>query len=159
MNFFIAKLLSLSIISFSFFSVSNYAQNKPDILTKKFVGIGYEVKSKESKIPTKWDKEQFQMLSKQVYKIKRQKPMKGDWNNVYPRFEVVEEVYENEEKAETRNRRIAEKPPNLPVEREEYWMVSGFQHGKKVYFISTDAIVFYEMMDEFIEKFQSAIKE
>ena len=145
------------VLCFLFDCNSIFAQVKPEIMTKKFTQIGYQTKSKENQTPSDWEKEQFQMLSKTVYKVKRITPLKGS-QKMYPRFEVTEEVYENEENAKLRAARIREKPPNLPIEREEYWMVSGFRHKNIIYFTSTDAVLFYEGIGEFMQKFQNVIK-
>lgn len=134
-----------------------YVSAKPDKLTEAFAKIAYRVKSQSEESPTDWEKEQFQMLSKRLYRVKRTTAHKSN-RQLFPRFEVVEEIYADEEKAVARFRRIREKPPNLNIERREYWMVNGFRAGEKVYFISTDAVIFYEGLGELTQKLEDALE-
>lgn len=128
-----------------------------DGLTKAFAEISYRVESRSEASPTVWEKEQFQMSGKRIYKVKRTTAMK-DNKQFFPRFEVVEEIYADEEKAVARVNRIGEKPPHLSGERTEYWMVDGFRKKEKVYFISTDAAIFYADLGKFTEKLEAALK-
>jgi hypothetical protein len=153
----ILTLIFCICLIFSLFGVV-FGQMKPENFTKKIASIGYQLKSSENKTISDWEKNQFQMLSKTVYKIKRRTALKAGQSKMYPRFDISQEVYANEALAKLRATRISAKPPDLPIEQREYWMVSGFRHKNIVYFISTDAIIFYEMMGEFVKKFEKAVK-
>lgn len=159
----VVVILRISMIGFLLFGGFGCVvkQNKPqaaaseivsDPLTRTFAEMDYQVKSKRSESPTDWEKEQFQMSGKTVYSVKRRTMLEGVWKDVYPRFEVTEEVFADEQSAEARLERIQEKPPNLPVEQDYYWMVTGFQRQKNVYFIQTDGTIFEESMKDFAGK-------
>jgi hypothetical protein len=77
--------------------------------------------------------------------------------NTFPRYIVIEEVYDTEYLAAKRLERIQEKPPNPPIEEQEYWMVTGFRHGRNIYFIQTDAIVFLYYMKDFADNLAKEI--
>ena len=92
------------------------------------------------------------------YQVKRRTSVKEE-AYTFPRYTVIEEVYENEELAAKRLERIQEKPPNLSGEYAEYWIVTGFQHQKNVYFMQTDSVMFSYYMDDFAGKLAKEISK
>ncbi|HEX8247577.1 MAG TPA: hypothetical protein VF599_05290 [Pyrinomonadaceae bacterium] len=109
-------------------------------------------------LPGEWLKTQFQTLWTRGYQIKRRTSVK-EQADTFPRYTVVEEVYETGDLAANRLKRIQEKPPNLPVEEQEYWIVTGFQHQKNVYFVQTDSVLFSYYMKDFAAKLNEKLQQ
>ncbi len=130
---------------------AQYSGEKSKLSTEIFEKINYKVKNFSEKPPSEWHKEQFQAIWTRNYFVKRRTSVK-EATNTFPRYDVVEEVYETEDLAKKRLARIQEKPINLPVEQEYYWIVTGFQHQKNVYFIQTDSSLFSYYMGDFADK-------
>jgi hypothetical protein len=132
--------------------------DKSKLSANVFENLDYQVKSFGEDPPDDWHKQNFQTLWTRDYQVKRQTSLK-EQSNTFPRYTVVEEVYETEELAAVRFKRIQDKPPGLPVEQREYWIVTGFQYGKNVYFIQTDSVLFSYYMEDFAEKLAAEINK
>lgn len=130
---------------------TQYAGEKSKLSAEVFEKLDYQVKSIGESLPDEWRKEQFQTAWIRSYQIKRRTSLK-EQAYTFPRYTVVEEVYETENLAADRLKRIQEKPPNLSAEYAEYWIVTGFQSRKNVYFIQTDSVLFSYYMKDFANK-------
>ncbi len=135
-----------------------YLGDKSKLSAEIFEKLGYQVESFNENLPTEWHKEQFQTLWSRSYLVKNRTSLEEQLNT-FPRYTVIEEVYDNAESAAERVKKIKEQPPNLPVEQQYYWMVTGFQHQKNVYFIQTDAAVFNYYMKDFADKLAEEVRK
>ena len=135
-----------------------YFGDKSNLSAAIFEKLGYQVKSFTEGNPSEWHKENFQTLWSRTYQVKNQTSLK-EQANTFTRYMVVEEVYANTELADERLKRIQEKPPDLTLETQYYWMVTGFQYQKNVYFIQTDAVVFNYYMGDFADKLAKEIRK
>jgi hypothetical protein len=137
---------------------AQYSGEKSRVSPEVFENIDYKVKSFSEKPPSEWHKTQFQTIWTRTYSVKRRTSVK-EQAKTFPRYDVVEEIYETEDSAKQRLERIQEKPPNLPIEQQEYWIVTGFQYQKNVYFIQTDSSLFSYYMSDFADKLAKEIKK
>ena len=135
-----------------------YVGDKSRLSAEVFEKLGYQVKSFTEGNPSEWHKEKFQTLWSRSYQVKNRTSLK-EQANTFPRYTVVEEVYDNAELAAERLKGIQEKPPDLTVETQYYWMVTGFQHQKNVYFIQTEAVIFDYYMKDFADILAEEIKK
>jgi hypothetical protein len=131
---------------------------KSKLSAEVFESLDYNVKNFGEGLPGEWLKTQFQTLWTRGYQIKRRTSVK-EQADTFPRYTVVEEVYETGDLAANRLKRIQEKPPNLPVEEQEYWIVTGFQHQKNVYFVQTDSVLFSYYMKDFAAKLNEKLQQ
>ena len=127
---------------------SKFFGEKSQLSAKLFEKLDYQVKDFSEGAADEWHKQQFQTLRQRVYKVKRTTPVKEE-SSTFPRFTVVEEIYETEDLAARRLEKIQDKPPNLPIEQQEYWIVTGFQNKENVYFIQTDSVLIGYYMQDF----------
>lgn len=132
-----------------------YSGEKSKLSAEVFEKIDYKVKEFGEGAPDDWHKAQFQTVWQRSYFVKRNTSVKES-ENTYPRFWVCEEVYETENLAAKRLQRIKDKPPEFIDE--EYWIVTGFQQQKNVYFIRTDSVLFSYYMKDFADQLAAAIK-
>ncbi len=152
----------LAVIIFCFGCNSNYRVEpkfhgeKSKLSAELFEKLDYNVKSFGENLPDDWRKSQFQTVWKRGYFVKRRTSVKES-ANTFPRYDVVEEVYETEELAANRVKKIKDRPPEFI--NEEYWIVTGFQHQKNVYFIQTDSVMFSYYMDDFAGKLAKEISK
>jgi len=163
----IAFVLAGAVLCFSCgsrFGVSDPDQNsrflgpRSNLSPEIFEKLGYQVKSFDEGPASDWHRDQFHTLWSRNYFVKNRTSLK-EQAATFPRYTVIEEVYETEDQAASRVERIQEKPPDLPIEEREYWMVTGFRRGRNVYFIQTDAAVFLSYMKDFAEKLAGEIPE
>jgi hypothetical protein len=133
-----------------------YHGEKSKLSTEIFEKLDYKVKEFGESQPGDWHKTQFQTVWQRSYFVKRNTSVKES-EKTYPRFHVREEVYETEDLAAKRIKRIEEKPPEFI--NEEYWIVTGFQHQKNVYFIRTDSVLFSYYMKDFADKLAAEIQK
>ena len=144
-NYKIRSVLSVILLCLScnsnFKVEAQLKSEKSKLSAKVFEKLDYKVKEFSENSPDDWHKSQFQTLWAINYRVKRRTSVK-EQTKTFPRYTVIEEVYETEELASKRLERIHEKPPNLPIEQLEYWIVTGFQNKKTVYFIQTDSVLF-----------------
>jgi hypothetical protein len=157
------KFLSiLAIAILCFYCISNpkneiqYNGEKSKLSKDVFKKLDYKVKEFSDSLPDEWHKTQFQTVWQRTYFVKRNTSVKEE-ENTYPRFWVREEVYETEDLAAERLKRIEDKPPQFI--NEEYWIVTGFQHQKNVYFIRTDSVLFSYYMKDFADKLAAEIQK
>ena len=155
----IGFILALAAIFVGCRSVSEaqikYDGEKSKLPTKVFEKLDYKVKEFGESLPDDWHKTQFQTLWNRTYFVKRNTSVKES-ANTYPRFWVREEIYETEDLAAERLKRIEDKPPEFS--NEEYWIVKGFQNQKNIYFIRTDSVLFSYYMDDFADKLAAQIE-
>jgi hypothetical protein len=134
-----------------------YNGDKSKLSAEVFEKLDYQIKNFGEAPPDDWKKAEFRTVWVRNYQVKRNTSLQ-EAQNTFPRFTVVEEVYENEESAAKRLERIQEKPPDLQPEDREYWMVTGFRNQKNIYFIQTDSAMFSYYMDDFAGKLAEEIK-
>jgi hypothetical protein len=137
---------------------AQYTGEKSKISPEVFEKLDYKVKSFSEKSPSEWHKTQFQTIWTRTYFVKRRTSVK-EMSHTYPRYDVIEEIYETEDLAKQRLERIQEKPPNLSIEQQEYWIVTGFRHQKNIYFIQTDSSLFSYYMSDFADKLAKEINK
>lgn len=133
-----------------------YHGEKSKLSAEVFEKLDYKVKEFGESAPDDWHKTQFQTVWQRSYFVKRNTSVKES-EKTYPRFRVREEVYETEDLAAKRLERIQDKPPQYI--NEEYWIVTGFQHRKNVYFIRTDSVLFSYYMKDFADKLAIEIQK
>jgi hypothetical protein len=137
-----------------------YAEDAKSVDTKLYRTIGYVVKKKSIEKPTKWELETFNLLDKNVVRIKSVKPVKK-WNKTRYRFVVYVERYATPDDALKRLQRILEMPPGLrPEEQKAFPLRKGFRHGTQVYLVTTDVALF-ELdgeLERVLSKLQKALE-
>jgi hypothetical protein len=123
-------------------------------------GLGYKIIniSTGSSCWDKWEKVQFGLLSKRELFIKSVKPVPGTTRYFY-RFNIWEECYSSQEKAQARLLKLQDVPACAPVEQKEYWMAEGFQRGPVTYILSTDAVMFEEEMGRLAKRLEEMISD
>ncbi len=134
-----------------------FSGEKSKLSAELFEQLDYQVKNVSEGAGSDWHKEQFQTLRQRTYQVKRRTSVKEE-SHTFPRFTVVEEVYETEDLAARRLERIQNKPQNLSAENDYYWIVTGFQNEKNVYFIQTDSALIGYYMEDFAGKLADAVK-
>ena len=155
-------LIILATIIFCFGCNSNskveakYYGEKSKLSADVFDKFDYNVKSSGESLPNEWRKTQFQTVWTREYRVKRRTSVR-EQADIFPRYTVIEEIYETEELAAKRLKRIQEKPPNLSAEYAEYWIVTGFQQQKNVYFVQTDSVLFSYYMNDFADNLAAEI--
>jgi len=132
-----------------------YHGEKSKLSAEVFGKLDYKVKEFDEGMPDDWHKAQFQTIWQRTYFVKRNTSVK-EAEKTYPRFWVREEVYETEDLAAARLKKIEDKPPEY-VDF-DYFIVTGFQRQKNVYFIQTDSVLFSYYMDDFAAKLSEQIK-
>jgi hypothetical protein len=157
----IAFVVALTVVFAGCYSNSKgqikYDGEKSKLSAEVFERLDYQVKESAENLPGDWHREQFQTLWQRTFFVKRKTSLK-EQANTFPRYWVREEVYENEDLAAKRLARIQEKPPDLSGPEQEYWIVTGFQVQKNVYFIQTDGVLFSYYIKDFAGKLSEAIK-
>lgn len=134
-----------------------YQGEKSKLSVELFVKLNYQVKKFSENSPSDWHKEQFQTLWIRDFKVKRNASL-TEQPDTFPRYTVIEEVYDTEQSAARRLERIQEQSSNLPTEQQYYWMVTGFRHHKNIYFIQTDTAAFDYYMKNFADKLSKEIQ-
>jgi hypothetical protein len=114
---------------------------------------GYEVKERLTAPPTSWEVTTLRLHSKRSVSFRANQPQ-GGAGNYFVRFWFFEETYDSIEDAEHRLANLHLPSPDADAEVNEYGRVmrSGFRVGTVVYFLQTDAIVFWDDMQRFAKE-------
>lgn len=107
-------------------------------LEKTLVSFGYKITGKISAAAADWELRDFKMVRKTIYNIKSTRSVPGK-KYLYYRFSIKVEEFATVEDAGKRAAHIdATTPgPDSKMIGPEYDLREGFQHGTKVYVIST----------------------
>ncbi len=150
------RLLLIAIAAVAAFptSLASNVQIKDSI----FRSLGYSIRQSEDVAPSDWEKEQFNLQTKRVRRIKAIKPVPG-YTDTYHRFTITEEVYASESEALARLNRLMEKPPGMSAEENKAFPLRiGFQCRSTVYIVSTDAALFEYELNQLARKLREFCK-
>jgi hypothetical protein len=114
---------------------------------------GYYLKESQVTAPTPWDIATFRLRNKREFSFRANQPQKGT-SDYFVRFWLFEETYDSVEDARHRLANLHLHSPDAPAEVNEYDRVmrSGFRVGTVVYFIQTDAIIFWDDTKRFAKE-------
>ena len=117
---------------------------------------GYHAKESHIVAPTPWDISTFRMRRKQISSFRADQPQRGS-RDYYCRFKLFEELYDSADDARSRLANLHLPSPDTP-EDNEYARVMrlGFRVGTTVYFLQTDAIIFWDEVQRFGKELSSA---
>ncbi|HEY5883612.1 MAG TPA: hypothetical protein VIT88_02950 [Pyrinomonadaceae bacterium] len=118
---------------------------------------GYHVKESLIVPPTLWEVSTFRMRSKRSFAFRSDQPQSGT-SDYFVRFRFFEETYDSIEDARHRLANLHMWSPDASAEVNEYDRVmrSGFRVGTVVYFLQTDAIVFWDEVKRFANEISGA---
>lgn len=152
------KLLTLKILCLAIVPVVFGANAKDTKLEKAIASLGYKITFRSASHAQGWKKNDFMMQNKKIFSIKSRKKVPGE-KNLYYRFAIKIEEYENEADAQKRLDYIESTPPgpNSKLEGPEYDLREGFRRGKSVYVISTNVYTF--VVDKSLSKFREKLEE
>jgi hypothetical protein len=106
---------------------------------------GYQVKETYILPPTHWEVSTFRMRSKRSFSFRANEPQ-AERRDHFVRFWFFEETYDSIDGARNRLVNLHLPSPDADVAVNEYDRVmrSGFRVGAVIYFLQTDAIVFWD---------------
>jgi hypothetical protein len=106
---------------------------------------GYHAKESHVVPPTTWEIDTFRMRFKRSFSFRADAPQTGT-RDYFVRFWFFEETYDSIEDARNRLVQLHLPSPDADAQVNEYDRVmrSGFRVGTVVYFLQTDAIVFWD---------------
>ena len=118
---------------------------------------GYSAKESFIEAPTPWEASTFRMRSKRSVSFRAKQPQAGT-QEYFVRFWFFEETYDSIDDARNRLANLHLRSPDADAQVNEYDRVmrSGFRVGTIVYFLQTDAIVFWDDTRRFAKELASA---
>lgn len=118
---------------------------------------GYSAKGSFIEAPTPWEASTFRMRSKQSVSFRANQPQAGS-QDYFVRFWFFEETYDSIEDARNRLANLHLRSPDADAQVNEYDRVmrSGFRVGTIVYFLQTDAIIFWDETRSFTKELARA---
>jgi hypothetical protein len=118
---------------------------------------GYRAKESFIESPTPWETSTFRMRSKRAVSFRAVQPQPGP-GEYFVRFWFFEETYDSIEDARNRLAHLHLRSPDADAQVNEYDRVmrSGFRVENTVYFLQTDAIVFWDETRSFAKKLAQA---
>ena len=118
---------------------------------------GYHAKESFMEAPTPWEGSTFRMRSKRSVSFRANHPQ-GGTGNYFVRFWFFEETYDSIEDAGNRLANLHLRSPDADAQVNEYDRVmrSGFRVGTTVYFLQTDAIIFWGETRSFAKELAKA---
>jgi hypothetical protein len=123
------------------------------------ISWGYRTQKQPDSAPTEWEKQTFSMQAKRSIFAKSTAPVPGA-TDIYYRYTLTEEEYQDEEKAKYRLGHLFEKPPDFDRQNlYSFTLRRGYQHRNCVYVIGTDAARFESEMQKLAERLQIVIDE
>lgn len=130
------KLLGL------FFIIFNLSFSNPFISKIELKKWGYKLIKYEELKQSQWEIENFGICKKEEIKIKSIKEL-DNWKNVYYRFSIIKEEYENNTLAKNRLEKLKTYPKYINTKMNpDYILRAGFFYKNFVYYISTDVLLF-----------------
>ena len=114
---------------------------------------GYHAKESLIVPPTPWEKSTLRMRSKRSFSFRADQPQPGT-RDYFCRFLLFEETYDSADDARYRLANLRLASPDATAEVNEYDRVmrSGFRVGTVVYFLQTDAIMFWAEVQRFAKE-------
>lgn len=114
---------------------------------------GYHVKESLIVPPTPWERSTFRLRGKRSVSFRANQPEPGT-SDYFCRFLLFEETYDSEDDAHNRLANLHLRSPEATAEVNEYGRVmrSGFRVGPVVYFLQTDAIMFWDEVQRFAKE-------
>jgi len=117
---------------------------------------GYSAKESSIVAPAAWEVSAFRMRGKQVSSFRANQPQAGG-TDYFCRFKFFEETYDSVEDARHRLANLHLPRPEAGEENEyERVMRSGFRIGSVIYFLQTDAIIFWDEVRRFAKEIAEA---
>ncbi|MBS1794925.1 MAG: hypothetical protein JSS81_13780 [Acidobacteria bacterium] len=140
------------------FSVAAGVRAQTVDLDKTFRTLGFKVTGRTNVAAADWELRDFKMRSKRIFALKSLKKVPGE-RNLYYRFAVRIEEYENEADAERRIAEIEATPPGADskLTAPEYDLREGFRRGTRVYVVSTNVYKF--VADKSLSRFKSDLEK
>jgi hypothetical protein len=122
-------------------------------LAQEVARRGYHAKESFIEAPTPWEASTFRMRSKRSVSFRANQPQGGPGNN-FVRFWFFEETYDSIGDARNRLANLHLQSPDADAQVNEYdrFMRSGFRVGTTVYFLQTDAIIFWDETRSFVKE-------
>ena len=126
-------------------SVTSREQSPLTPVAQEIQRRGYHVKESHVVPPTSWEVSTFRLRSKRSFSFRADQPRAGT-RDYFVRFWFFEETYDSIEDARNRlvNLHLPSPDAGGPVNEYDRVMRSGFRIGTVVYFLQTDAIVFWD---------------
>ncbi len=131
------------------------------IIEKYFVSQEYVLTNQsESRSPTEWEKQQFNMKSVSGFSIKSKNQV-PKWEDTYYRFSFINETYETEQEAKVRITKLYEEPPALPMSEpnKAFPLRKGFSLGKNVNIIATDDLGYMSKLERLASGLQIQLNQ
>jgi hypothetical protein len=124
--------------------VATQAEIPLSSVAKEIEARGYRVQQRSSLPPNNWEIAKFRLRRKVAVTFKAEKPLPNERENYYCRFILFEETYDSHDEALARLSEIHEISPDAPVEeRHDSALREGFVVDRTVYFLQTDAVMFF----------------
>jgi hypothetical protein len=129
-----------------------------DRLEETLASFGYVIKASESVEPRDSYKEEYQTLATRVIRIKAIQPLgQGGRESTFYRFTVVVERYADAERAKKRFVE-ASVPPWDGDYGAQKLIWTEFQHGKDVYFVTSDVGIFRDEMKRIAKALEASLQ-
>ena len=114
---------------------------------------GYHAKESLIVPPTPWEISTFRLRSKRSSTFRADQPQPGT-RDYFCRFLLIEETYDSVDDARNRLANLHLPSPDATAEVNEYARVmrSGFRVGTVIYFLQTDAVMFWEEVQRFAKE-------
>jgi len=118
---------------------------------------GYHAKESLIIEPTSWEISTFRVRSKRSFSFRADQPQPGT-RDYFCRFLLFEETYDSAADARYRLAHLHLRSPDDDAQVNEYVRImrSGFRVGNEVYFLQTDAIIFWDEVQRFAKELFSA---
>ena len=134
-------------------------KKQPDvILSADLAGrLGYKIRENRRVVQSQWDENNFGKALIIEQDIKALKPMVGR-DDLFPRFTLIRETYEDEDSAKQRVLRLRDFDPKFDDKTKLHAglvLRQGFASGQKVIIVTTDAAVFsYDELPSLAEELE-----
>lgn len=107
--------------------------------------LGFKTRAVRAPVQSKWDQEHFGSASIVEQDIRSLNPMAED-PSCFPRYTIIRETYDNPQAASNRLRNFRDHDPDLNSKMNPKLVLrDGFASGENIWFVTTDAVIFYNL--------------